>query len=42
VAAVLANHGVFVVASSLERAHQRCVNLEQRCQLAWRVKALGG
>jgi ribulose-5-phosphate 4-epimerase/fuculose-1-phosphate aldolase len=41
VAAVLANHGVFVVGDTIERAHQRAVNLEQRCQLAWRVKAMG-
>jgi ribulose-5-phosphate 4-epimerase/fuculose-1-phosphate aldolase len=41
VAAILAHHGVFVVADSVQRAHQRCVNLEQRCRMAWRVKALG-
>lgn len=41
VAAILANHGVFVVADSVQRAHQRCANLEQRCRTAWRVKALG-
>ena len=41
VAAVLANHGVFVVADTIERVHQRAVNLEDRCKLAWRVKATG-
>jgi ribulose-5-phosphate 4-epimerase/fuculose-1-phosphate aldolase len=41
VAAILANHGVFVVADSIQRAHQRCVSLEQRCRIAWRIKALG-
>jgi len=41
VAAILAHHGVFVLADSIKRAHQRCVALEQRCQMAWRVKSLG-
>ncbi|OLO26058.1 aldolase [Streptomyces sp. MNU77] len=41
VAAVLAQHGVFVLADSVKRAHQRCVSLEQRARTAWRVKALG-
>jgi ribulose-5-phosphate 4-epimerase/fuculose-1-phosphate aldolase len=40
-AAILANHGVFVMADSIARAHQRCVALETRCRTAWRVKALG-
>jgi len=40
-AAILANHGVFVMADSIARAHQRCVTLEIRCRMAWRVKALG-
>jgi len=40
-AAILANHGVFVLADSIQRAHQRCVSLELRCKMAWRVKALG-
>jgi ribulose-5-phosphate 4-epimerase/fuculose-1-phosphate aldolase len=41
VAAILAHHGVFVLADSIKRAHQRCVSLEQRCEMAWKVKALG-
>lgn len=40
-AAILASHGVFVLADSIQRAHQRCVALETRCRTAWRVKALG-
>lgn len=40
--ALLANHGVFVLAGSIRAAHQRCVALEQRCRNAWRVEALGG
>jgi ribulose-5-phosphate 4-epimerase/fuculose-1-phosphate aldolase len=40
-AAILANHGVFVLGDSIARAHQRCVALETRCRMAWRVKALG-
>ena len=40
-AAILANHGVFILASSIAQAHQRCVSLEMRCRMAWRVKALG-
>lgn len=40
-AAILANHGVFVLGDSIARAHQRCVSLETRCRMAWRVKALG-
>ncbi len=40
-AAILANHGVFVLADSIQRAHQRCVSLEMRCKMAWHVKALG-
>jgi ribulose-5-phosphate 4-epimerase/fuculose-1-phosphate aldolase len=40
-AAILANHGVFVTADSIARAHQRCVALELRSQVAWRVRALG-
>jgi len=41
VAGVLANHGVFVVADSIRRAHQRAVHLEARAKLAWQVKVLG-
>jgi ribulose-5-phosphate 4-epimerase/fuculose-1-phosphate aldolase len=40
-AAILRNHGVFVVAPSIEIAHLRAVSVEWRCRLAWRVRALG-
>lgn len=40
--ALLANHGALVLAGSVEEAHLRCVSLEHRCKLAWRVEALGG
>jgi ribulose-5-phosphate 4-epimerase/fuculose-1-phosphate aldolase len=40
--ALLANHGVFVLAGSIRAAHQRCVALEQRCRHAWHVDAIGG
>lgn len=40
--ALLANHGVFVLAGSIRAAHQRAVALEQRCRHAWYVEALGG
>jgi ribulose-5-phosphate 4-epimerase/fuculose-1-phosphate aldolase len=40
--ALLANHGVFVLARSIRAAHQRCVALEQRCAHAWAVEAAGG
>ena len=40
--ALLANHGVFVLAGSIRAAHQRAVALEQRCGHAWQVEALGG
>jgi L-fuculose-phosphate aldolase len=40
-AAILANHGVFVMADSIMRAHLFCTVLETRCRTAWRVKALG-
>jgi L-ribulose-5-phosphate 4-epimerase len=39
--ALLANHGVFVLASTIRAAHQRAVALEQRCRHAWMVAALG-
>jgi len=39
--ALLANHGVFVLAESVPQAHLRSIALEHRCQLAWRVEALG-
>ena len=40
--ALLANHGVFVLGSSVRAVHQRAVALEQRCAHAWQVEALGG
>lgn len=40
--ALLAGHGVFVLAGSARAAHQRAVALEQRCQRAWHVRAAGG
>ena len=40
--ALLAGHGVFVLAGSARAAHQRAVALEQRCQHAWHVRAAGG
>jgi ribulose-5-phosphate 4-epimerase/fuculose-1-phosphate aldolase len=40
--ALLANHGVFVVADGVRQAHQRCVTLEWRCRQAWHVEAVGG
>lgn len=40
-AALLANHGVFVVGDSIERALLRAVVLERRCEIAWLVEALG-
>jgi L-fuculose-phosphate aldolase len=40
--ALLANHGVFVVADSVPQAHQRCLSLEWRSQQAWMVEAAGG
>ncbi|MDQ3146184.1 MAG: class II aldolase/adducin family protein [Actinomycetota bacterium] len=40
--ALLANHGVLVVAGSVRAAHQRAVALEQRCRHAWHTEVLGG
>jgi len=39
--ALLANHGVLVVADSIERAYLRSSAIEWRSRLAWRVEALG-
>jgi L-ribulose-5-phosphate 4-epimerase len=39
--ALLAGHGVFVLGGSIRAVHQRAVALEQRCQHAWLVRALG-
>ncbi|MGE3619813.1 MAG: class II aldolase/adducin family protein [Acidimicrobiia bacterium] len=38
--ALLANHGVLVTADTVPLAHLRCLSLEARCRLAWRVHAL--
>ena len=40
--ALLRNHGVMVVADSIEQAYNRATALEWRCQQAWRVEAIGG
>ncbi|MEZ5567180.1 MAG: class II aldolase/adducin family protein [Halioglobus sp.] len=40
--ALLANHGVFLVARDLRQAHLRAITLEWRCRLAWRAEMLGG
>ncbi|MGR6998439.1 class II aldolase/adducin family protein [Yinghuangia aomiensis] len=40
--ALLAGHGVFVVASTVRAAHQRAVALETRCRNAWMVRAADG
>ncbi|HSS09989.1 MAG TPA: class II aldolase/adducin family protein [Acidimicrobiales bacterium] len=40
--ALLANHGVFILGSTVRAVHQRAVAFEQRCRHAWRVEALGG
>jgi len=40
--AVLANHGVLVVANGVRQAHLRAITLEWRSRLAWRVESLGG
>ena len=40
--ALLANHGVFVLGSSIRAVHLRAVSLEWRCKMAWRAEALGG
>ena len=41
-AALLENHGVFVVGSSVREAYYRCVSLESRSRIAWHVDVLGG
>jgi ribulose-5-phosphate 4-epimerase/fuculose-1-phosphate aldolase len=40
--ALLANHGVMVVAGSISQAYLRAATLEWRCRHAWHVEALGG
>lgn len=40
--ALLANHGVLLVAGSISQAYLRAATLEWRCRHAWHVEALGG
>lgn len=40
--ALLANHGVLVVANDVRQAYLRAATLEWRCRQAWHVEALGG
>jgi L-ribulose-5-phosphate 4-epimerase len=40
--ALLAHHGVFVLANSIGGAYRRAVALEWRCRNAWMVEAAGG
>jgi ribulose-5-phosphate 4-epimerase/fuculose-1-phosphate aldolase len=40
--ALLANHGVLVVARDIRQAHLRAVTLEWRCRQAWMMEAIGG
>ena len=40
--ALLANHGVLLVASNIRQAHLRAITLEWRSRMAWRVEMLGG
>jgi ribulose-5-phosphate 4-epimerase/fuculose-1-phosphate aldolase len=40
--AFLANHGVMVVAESIEKAYLRATALESRCKRAWQIEAIGG
>lgn len=40
-AMLLANHGLFVVADTIERAYVRSMSFEWRCKLAWKVRATG-
>lgn len=40
--ALLPNHGVFVVASSIEQAYIRASTIEWRSHRAWQVETLGG
>jgi ribulose-5-phosphate 4-epimerase/fuculose-1-phosphate aldolase len=41
-AALLANHGVLVVARDIRQAHLRALTLEWRCRQAWMTEAIGG
>lgn len=40
--ALLANHGVLVVARDVRQAHLRAVTLEWRCRQAWLMQGIGG
>jgi ribulose-5-phosphate 4-epimerase/fuculose-1-phosphate aldolase len=40
--ALLANHGVLVVAPSVDLAYHRCHALEWRAEMAWHVEVIGG
>lgn len=40
-AAILANHGVFVVAKGVRQAYLRCQSLETRARLAWHINSIG-
>jgi L-fuculose-phosphate aldolase len=40
--ALLAHHGVLIVADDVEQAYLRCMSFEWRCRQAWRVAAAGG
>jgi ribulose-5-phosphate 4-epimerase/fuculose-1-phosphate aldolase len=40
--ALLANHGVLVLAANVRQAHLRAITLEWRAQQAWYLAALGG
>lgn len=40
--ALLANHGVVVIADNIERAYLRAVSFEWRCRQAWHIEAAGG
>jgi ribulose-5-phosphate 4-epimerase/fuculose-1-phosphate aldolase len=41
-AAIMRNHGAFVIGDSIEQAFSRAVALEWRCRQAWHVEAIGG
>jgi L-fuculose-phosphate aldolase len=40
--ALLANHGVFVLAASVEQAYLRAMSFEWRCRQAWFLRSAGG
>lgn len=40
--ALLANHGVLIVARDIRQAHLRALTLEWRCRQAWMIEAIGG